>query len=259
MKPRFFAALLAALMIFPLTGCKKSLLDKDDPVTLTFWHVYGEQSGSPMDELVDEFNRTVGAEKGVRVTVTATSSASQIGAFLLQAQAGGSELPEMPDVFTCHIGDALALGAENLLDWNSLFTEDEREEFVSGFLADGTADGRLLVFPMSKSTHVLMLNGSAFDRFSAATGAQYSDLTTWEGFYQTAGAFYDYSGGKTFWTILSAPWSCGPWSRVRRISIPRTAGTTRTTPSSRRAGWNLPDLWCRGISRCPTAIPIRRS
>ena len=28
------------------------------------------------------------------------SSASQIGAFLLQAQAGGSELPEMPDVFT---------------------------------------------------------------------------------------------------------------------------------------------------------------
>lgn len=198
MKPRFFAALLAALMIFPLTGCEKSLLDKDDPVTLTFWHVYGEQSGSPMDELVDEFNRTVGAEKGVRVTVTGTSSASQIGAFLLQAQAGGSELPEMPDVFTCHIGDALALGAENLLDWNSLFTEDEREEFVSGFLDDGTADGKLLVFPMSKSTHVLMLNGSAFDRFSAATGAQYSDLTTWEGFYQTAGAFYDYSGGKTF-------------------------------------------------------------
>ena len=42
MKPRFFAALLAALMIFPLTGCEKSLLDKDDPVTLTFWHVYGE-------------------------------------------------------------------------------------------------------------------------------------------------------------------------------------------------------------------------
>ena len=130
MKPRFFAALLAALMIFSLTGCNRSLLDKDDPVTLTFWHVYGEQSGSPMDELVDEFNRTVGAEKGVRVTVTATSSASQIGAFLLQAQAGGSELPEMPDVFTCHIGDALALGAENLLDWNDLFTEKEREEFT---------------------------------------------------------------------------------------------------------------------------------
>ena len=43
-------------MIFSLTGCEKSLLDKDNPVTLTFWHVYGEQSGSPMDELVDEFN-----------------------------------------------------------------------------------------------------------------------------------------------------------------------------------------------------------
>ena len=197
---RITALALCALMLLGLlSGCgEKTTLDKKKPVTLNFWHVYGEQSGSPMDELVDEFNRTVGAEKGVRVTVTATSSASQIGAFLLQAQKGAPEMPEMPDVFTCHIGDALALGAENLLDWNSLFTEDEREEFVSGFLADGTADGKLLVFPMSKSTHVLMLNGSAFDRFSAATGAQYSDLTTWEGFYQTAGAFYDYSGGKTF-------------------------------------------------------------
>ena len=198
MKPRFFAALLAVMMIFPLAGCEKSLLDKDDPVTLTFWHVYGEQSGSPMDELVDEFNRTVGAEKGVQVTVTGTSSASQIGSFLLRAQAGAPEVPEMPDVFTCHIGDALALGAENLLDWNDLFTAQERAEFVPGFLADGTTDGKLAVFPMSKSTHVLMLNGSAFDRFSAATGAQYSDLATWEGFYQTAGAFYDYSGGRTF-------------------------------------------------------------
>ena len=205
MKPRFFAALLAALMIFPLTGCKKSLLDKDDPVTLTFWHVYGEQSGSPMDELVDEFNRTVGAEKGVRVTVTATSSASQIGAFLLQAQAGGSELPEMPDVFTCHIGDALALGAENVLDWNDLFTEDEREEFVSGFLADGTADGKLLVFPMSKSTHVLMLNGSAFDRFSAATGVTYDDLSTWEGFYDAAGKFYDWTNGTEPFCAMDYP------------------------------------------------------
>ena len=36
----------------------------------------------------------VGAEKGVRVTVTATSSASQIGAFLLQAQAGGGDITE---------------------------------------------------------------------------------------------------------------------------------------------------------------------
>lgn len=198
MKLRFFAALLAVMMIFPLAGCEKSLLDKNDPVTLTFWHVYGEQSGSPMDELVDEFNRTVGQQHGVRVNITGTSSASQIGSFLLQAQAGGAEAPEMPDLFTCHIGDALALGAENVLDWNEYFTEKERGEFVPGFLADGTAEDRLLVFPVSKSTQVLMLNGSAFQRFSAATGAQYSTLATWEGFYQTAAAFYRYSGGEPF-------------------------------------------------------------
>lgn len=50
--------------MFTLSGCgEKSLLRESDPVTLNFWHVYGEQSGSPMDLLVQEFNRTVGQKK----------------------------------------------------------------------------------------------------------------------------------------------------------------------------------------------------
>ena len=40
-----------------LSGCEKdTLLDKKDPVTVSFWHVYGEQSGSPMDLLVQELS-----------------------------------------------------------------------------------------------------------------------------------------------------------------------------------------------------------
>ena len=70
-----------------LTGCgEETLLDKNDPVTVNFWHVYGEQSGSPMDVLVQEFNHTVGQEQGVRVQVTNLSSASKIGGFLKEAQ-----------------------------------------------------------------------------------------------------------------------------------------------------------------------------
>ena len=73
----------------------------------------------------------------------------------------------MPDLFTCHIGDATALGADNLVDWNSWFTAEELSDFVPGFLADGmTEDGNLLLFPISKSTQLLMCNGSGFARFS---------------------------------------------------------------------------------------------
>ena len=55
-----------------LTGCgEETLLDKNDPVTVNFWHVYGEQSGSPMDVLVQEFNREVNTigSKGSDLTI----------------------------------------------------------------------------------------------------------------------------------------------------------------------------------------------
>ena len=69
-------------LLSPAAG--KKLLNKKEPVSLSFWHVYGEQAGSPMDLLVQEFNRTVGQEQ-----VTGMSSASQIGGYLKEAQSGG--------------------------------------------------------------------------------------------------------------------------------------------------------------------------
>ncbi len=200
MKTKILSLLLAAalLLSLALTGCgSKSLLDPNDPVELTFWHVYGEQAGSPMDVLVDEFNRTVGQERGVRVKVTAQSSTSRIGALLLESQAGSSDT-EMPDLFTCHLNNAMELGTENLVDWNEWFSQEELADFVPGFVADGELDGQLLVFPLSKSTHVLMCNGSRFDRFSQATGVSYNNLRTWEGLYDAAATFYEWSGGEVF-------------------------------------------------------------
>ena len=59
MKKRILSLLLSAALLLTLSGCgEDTLLNKREPVTVTFWHVYGEQSGSPMDVLVQEFNRT---------------------------------------------------------------------------------------------------------------------------------------------------------------------------------------------------------
>ena len=62
MKKRVLSLLLSAALLLTLSACgEDTLLNKREPVTVTFWHVYGEQSGSPMDVLVQEFNRTVDA------------------------------------------------------------------------------------------------------------------------------------------------------------------------------------------------------
>lgn len=196
-KRRVLSLLLATFLLFALAGC--SALSPKEPVELSFWHVYGEQADSPMNLLVQEFNQTVGYEEGVRVKVTGMSSAAKIGDFLLEAQSGGQRAHEMPDLFSGHLSNALAMGEENIVDWRDWLTEQELSDFVPGFLADGTAeDGALLVFPVSKSTHVLMLNGSGFARFFGDTGVTYNDLTTWEDFYDAAGKFYAWSGGTPF-------------------------------------------------------------
>ena len=197
---RIIALVLSVfLLALCLTGCgEKSALSPKDPVTLTLWHVYGEQADSPMNRLVEEFNATVGLEKGVVVAVTNVTSTSKIANQLVDAMEEKPGSLDLPDLFSCHTNTAVLLGSEQLLDWNTRFTQEELSAYVPEFLQDGTKDGKLVVFPVSKSSYALFINGSQFERFSADTGVTYDDLETWEGFFDAAARYYEWSGGKTF-------------------------------------------------------------
>ena len=194
----FLLLLIFSISICCLPGCKKSELDKNKPVTLTMWHVYGEQADSPMNRLIDEFNETVGVEKGIIINVTAMSNASKIGEKLLDAHNKIPGSAGMPDLFFAHKSNVLELGADCLLDWNEYFSEKELSAYIPEFLEDGTAAGKLSVFPVSKSTHLLFIAGGQFERFSADTGVTYEALSTWDGFFDAAAKYYDWSGGKPF-------------------------------------------------------------
>lgn len=201
--------ILAGLILaLGLSGCSgRSRLHPKDPVTLTVWHVYGEQADSPMNRLIEEFNQTVGAERGIILDVTLMSSASDIGQKLLDAQKGVPGVPSMPDLFFCHVNNVKELGTENLVDWQRQFSQEELDAYIPEFLNDGMADGRLSVFPVSKSTHMLYIAGSQFERFSADTGVSYDSLSTWDGFFSTAEKYYRWSGGKPF-CALDYPIRC---------------------------------------------------
>ena len=199
MKKIFTLFLVLAIITASLAGCgEKSLLSPDAPVTLTMWHVYGEQADSPMNLMIKEFNETVGKEKGVTISVTNVSSTSRIALQLKDALDAVPGAPGMPDIFSCHTTGAVILGTENLVDWNGYFTEEELAGYVPEFIDDGIMDDRLVVFPVSKSTYALFINGSQFERFSVDTGVTYDDLSTWDGFFDAAARYYEWSGGKTF-------------------------------------------------------------
>lgn len=196
---RFFSFLMIfSIALFSVSGCKRSELKKSEPVTLTMWHVYGEQAYSPMNKLVDEFNETIGYEKGIIIDVTALSNANEIGDKLLASQEQKPGALDMPDLFFAHASNVRALGAENLVDWNEVFPENQLSLYVPEFLEDGTVDGKLCVFPTSKSTYTLYIAGEQFERFSQATGVTYDSLADWDGFFDAAEKYYKWSGGKPF-------------------------------------------------------------
>ena len=193
--------LITVLLIFTSCNIQTSLTPKD-PVTITMWHTYGDSPDSTMNRLIDKFNETEGKEKGVMVSVTKITEPEDVQSSLNEAMQNSTEENNlMPDLFFCTKDTAATLESDKLVNWADCFTGEELSEFVDDFINDGVINDKLTVFPVSKSTQMIYVAGSAFERFSAQTEVSYDDLNTWEGFFKTAEQYYQWSGGKPFCAV----------------------------------------------------------
>lgn len=183
-------------ILLGLAGCKKQ--EAEEPVTITIWHVYGAQTDSPLNDLIEEFNKTVGQEKGIRVEVTMVSNNKNIHTHILAAAEKEPGAAELPDIFVAYPNTVLAMPDDNILvDYRDYFTQEELGSYIPEFLDDGMIDDRLLVLPVAKSTELLFVNKTAFDRFAEATGAKMEALSTWEGLYETACDYASWTDAQT--------------------------------------------------------------
>ena len=122
MKKALASLLIIALFMTSLTGCtQEGRLSPADPITLTMWHVYGSQTISPLNAVIDEFNRTVGSEYGVTVNVVSVTSSSAIDRALSASANGEPGAEAMPDLFTAYPRVAEIVGKEKLLSWTGAF------------------------------------------------------------------------------------------------------------------------------------------
>lgn len=203
MKKRL-ALLIALLMTLTLlTGCSggKDALSPSHPVTLTMWHVYGSQTESPLNELIDEFNRTEGKEKGVAVSVVSVSNSTDIDAALIASANGDPGSVALPDLFTAYPRIAEKIGTDRLLDWKAYFSEKELSLYVPDFLNEGLFGEQLLMLPIAKSTELCFVNKTLFDRFAAENGASIDDMQDFEKLFALCDLYYDWSQGQTLFQI----------------------------------------------------------
>jgi multiple sugar transport system substrate-binding protein len=159
LKKSIYAVLI--LLFLLSAGCGNSVkLNPKNPVTLTLWHNYGGQLKATMDDMVDEFNDTVGAEKGIIINVTSISGSATLHEKLAMAANDEPGAPSLPDISTAYPKTALILAEKGLLaDLNEQFTPQELSAYIPEFLEEGRLGGdHLYVFPTAKSTEVLFLN-----------------------------------------------------------------------------------------------------
>lgn len=192
------AWLMALAWMLVLTACGTNREQKE-PVTLTIWHVYGGQTDSPLNDMIDEFNQTIGKEEGIYVQVASVTNTNTIHEDVLAAANQDPGAAKLPDLFVSYPKTVLAMPDENILvDYLDYFSEEELEMYLPEFLEEGNINGKQMILPMAKSTEIMYINKTAFDRFADETGSGLEDLNTWEGLYETAEKY-------TAWTDAQTP------------------------------------------------------
>lgn len=174
--------------------------DAENPVAITIWHYYNGQQKEAFDRLVKEFNDTVGIEKGILVSAESKGEVQTLSEAVEAAAAKEVGAGEMPDIFATYVDSANVIYQMGLLtDISQYMTEEELAEYVPSFLEEGRLkENELQVLPVAKSTELLYLNKTDWDKFARETGHDVAELSTWEGLAEVAEDYYDWSGGKAF-------------------------------------------------------------
>lgn len=194
-KPTAMLIIITAVL---LCGCSKNVLNPNKPVTLNIWHNYGSQMKTTMDQLIDEFNSTIGVEEGIILNVTSISGSATLHEKLVMAANSDPNAPELPDITTLYPKTAIILSEKSLLaDMSLYFTEEELSLYVPEFLKEGYINDRLYVFPTAKSTEVIYVNETIFNKLMRDTDVSYDDLKTFEGINRAAKEYYEWTDSQT--------------------------------------------------------------
>lgn len=198
-------SIVVLICLFIITGCgtnneNKYGLDKDNPVAIEIWHYYNGVQKIEFDKMVDEFNKTVGKDEGIIVEAFNQGSINELTDKILDSANRKVGTGNIPDAFMAYPDTAYEIEKLDLVsDFNRYLTEDEINEYIEAYINEGklSDEDKLRIFPIAKSTEILMLNKTDWDKFVAETTANIKDFKTWEGIANLAKQYYEWTDSKT--------------------------------------------------------------
>ena len=89
---------------------------------------------------------------------------------------------------------------DKIVSLNDYITNEEIKKYVPSYIKEGiiTGDNLLKIFPTVKSTEVLYINKTVWDKFKSDASATENDLLYWETLKEVAEKYYKWSNGKAF-------------------------------------------------------------
>lgn len=181
---------------------EESLLDPENPVTVTF---YSYSLGYPtmksgMEHLINEFNETIGKEKGVVVE----GVVDDMTKYKTDIQAG-NQVDIIQHGFGTLDGSKESLGIQAYED---VFPTEELEEHFEGIsenaLSLGKIDGKTYGLAFTFSTPILYINGKLFEEAGLDPN---QPPTTWEEMLEAAKTIKEKTGVDGFGLAADNGWT----------------------------------------------------
>ncbi|RGY97171.1 extracellular solute-binding protein [Clostridium sp. AM58-1XD] len=201
MKRKIIAAAAITAAAVLMTSCQGKKQEEVQPVDVEVWHYYNGAQKEAFDRLVMEFNQTVGASEGILVRSFNKGGIQELEDSVHDSVNGKVGAEELPDICAAYADLAYSIKDQvQLVDFNKYWSKEEQKEYIEAYVNEGYlsgGDGPLNLFPVAKSTEILAVNETDWERFKAETGADEAELSTWEGIGRLAESYYKWTDSLT--------------------------------------------------------------
>ncbi|MDE5977727.1 MAG: ABC transporter substrate-binding protein [Turicibacter sp.] len=168
----------------------------ENPVKIEFWHAMSGANQEAVDKLVEQFNSTIGAEKGITVEALYQGSYTDLKTKTTAALKSGT-VPALAQAYPDYVAEYLESGAVVELD-PYIFNEEvgisDFEDIIKSYRDENSqySGGKFYSLPFNKSTEVLYYNKKFFEENNLAVP------TTWEEVEEVSAKIYELTGKPAF-------------------------------------------------------------